>query len=232
MKKVFTLCMALLALSSMPAMAQDDNEEIDNTFQFYHAEINGNDTTWTQLHDGDVYTANVAEEDDFGFAQIMSGLYVRNISSDDATARVHMTIQDLPSGQIQFCMLGQCNMYNKIGEDNAKGGIIPAGNYDDMLLEWTDITSHGTATITLQVNPAVGRTVGFKTNYFDTGVGPKITVNFVYADPTGINSVNADSKNTGKVSAIYNLRGEQLSQLQKGVNIVRYADGTTKKIIE
>lgn len=158
MKKVFTLCMALLALSSMPAMAQDDNEEIDNTFQFYHAEINGNDTTWTQLHDGDVYTANVAEEDDFGFAQIMSGLYVRNISSDDATARVHMTIQDLPSGQIQFCMLGQCNMYNKIGEDNAKGGIIPAGNNDDMLLEWTDITSHGTATITLQVNPAVGRT--------------------------------------------------------------------------
>ena len=65
MKKVFTLCMALLALSSMPAIAQDNNEEIDNTFQFYHAEINGNDTTWTQLHDGDTYTTNAAGYDEY-----------------------------------------------------------------------------------------------------------------------------------------------------------------------
>lgn len=232
MKKVFTLCMALLALSSMPAMAQDNNEEIDNTFQFYHAEINGNDTTWTQLHDGDTYTTNNVGESDWGDLQVLSGLYVRNTSNADATAQVHMTIQSIPSGGIQFCMLGQCATYTTVGDDNAKGGTIPAGYNDDMLLEWSGVESYGTATITLQANPAVGRQVGFNTRYFDTGVGPKITVNFVYADPTGIKSVNADSKNAGKVAAIYNLRGEQLSQMQQGVNIVRYADGTTKKIIK
>lgn len=232
MKKVFTLCMALLALSSMPAMAQDDNEEIDNTFQFYHATINGTDTTWTQLHDGDTYTTNAAGYDEFDVFNIASGLYLRNTSNEDATARVHMTINNLPTGQIQFCMLGECQMYSVLGTDNTKGGTISAGKNYDMRLEWVP-ESYGTATITLQANPAVGRQTGmFNTSYFDTGVGPKITVNFVYADPTGINSVNADSKNTGKVSAIYNLRGEQLSQLQKGVNIVRYADGTAKKIIK
>lgn len=236
MRKLFTLCLALLAISSMPAMAQDsdEEEELDNTFQFVKRTINGTDTTWTVINDGETYNATDVEVDEFtGGAMVMSGLYVRNTSEDDSPARVHLTINSLPSGAIQFCMLGNCAQYRNVDVDNAKAGVIISGKNDDMQLEWLpDENSYGTATVTLQANPAVATSISiFNTTYTDNGRGPKITVNFVNPDPAGISNVNAKAASS-EVAAIYNVRGEQLSSMQKGINIVRYADGTTRKILK
>lgn len=236
MKKFFTLCLALLAISSMPAMAQDNDEEeeLDNTFQFVKRTINGTDTTWTVINDGETYNATEVEVDEWGSTMVLSGLYVHNTSEDDSPARVHLTIDSLPSGAIQFCMLGNCAMPRNVGVDNVKGGTIGAGANDDMMLEWLpDENSYGTATITLQANPATVTMGLFNNTYADIeGVrGPKITVHFVNPDPAGISNVNAKAASS-EVAAIYNVRGEQLSSMQKGVNIVRYADGTTRKILK
>ena len=51
-------------------------------------------------------------------------------------------------------------------------------------------------------------------------------------NPTGIQDVEADKTTEGAVIEVarYNMNGQQISSPQKGVNIIRYSDGTSKKI--
>lgn len=52
------------------------------------------------------------------------------------------------------------------------------------------------------------------------------------SDPTGIIEVEADEPQQHKYPAgIYDLNGRKLQQMQRGVNIVRFEDGTVKKIL-
>ena len=45
--------------------------------------------------------------------------------------------------------------------------------------------------------------------------------------PAGISSVSIDATEEER----FNLRGEKLSAPQRGVNIIRMSDGTTKKVV-
>lgn len=47
----------------------------------------------------------------------------------------------------------------------------------------------------------------------------------------GINGISADGNAASKAVGIYSVNGAKLGTLERGVNIVKYADGTTKKII-
>ena len=47
---------------------------------------------------------------------------------------------------------------------------------------------------------------------------------------TGINSVENAADNT--IEAIYNISGQRINEMQKGVNIVRMSDGTTVKVLK
>lgn len=47
---------------------------------------------------------------------------------------------------------------------------------------------------------------------------------------TGI--ANVQNTRTAKITAIYSLNGTRMNALTRGINIVRYADGTTKKIVK
>ncbi|MGI6222641.1 MAG: Omp28-related outer membrane protein [Prevotella sp.] len=49
-------------------------------------------------------------------------------------------------------------------------------------------------------------------------------------DPTGIQSVTTDAA-SNTVVARYNAAGQQINGPQKGINIIKYADGTSKKVI-
>ncbi len=51
---------------------------------------------------------------------------------------------------------------------------------------------------------------------------------FTTAIPDGIDSISLDSEN---VEGIYSTGGQKLNTIEKGVNIVRYNDGTVKKIL-
>lgn len=52
-----------------------------------------------------------------------------------------------------------------------------------------------------------------------------------YVDPTGISTVNASSASDNTVVARYNAAGQRISSAQPGLNIVKYANGKTAKII-
>ena len=48
---------------------------------------------------------------------------------------------------------------------------------------------------------------------------------------TGVQQLNIDTDKTKRVVARYNLSGQLLQHAERGVNIVKYADGTTRKVI-
>ena len=53
--------------------------------------------------------------------------------------------------------------------------------------------------------------------------------NIVEFDPTGVDAVS--TSNDAKEVSRYNVDGQQLAAPAKGLNIVKYSDGTTKKEI-
>lgn len=54
----------------------------------------------------------------------------------------------------------------------------------------------------------------------------KVTDSFTY-EATGIKSIRIDSQN----AFIYDMRGNRIDQLQRGVNIIRMNDGRTRKVV-
>ena len=54
------------------------------------------------------------------------------------------------------------------------------------------------------------------------------------ADPTGIEGVKEDAGSSKSVTVVacYDLNGKRLSQPQKGLNILKMSDGTTKKVVK
>ena len=48
-------------------------------------------------------------------------------------------------------------------------------------------------------------------------------------DPDAINDVKADERE--KEGICYDAQGRMISKPQKGLNIIRYSDGTTKKVL-
>ena len=63
--------------------------------------------------------------------------------------------------------------------------------------------------------------------YKTTG-GWKDFVNIVEGTPTGITSITTKEE-TSNVS-VYDLNGRRLTEPQKGINIIKMSDGTTKKV--
>ncbi|MCD8290392.1 MAG: hypothetical protein LUC91_02695 [Prevotella sp.] len=49
-------------------------------------------------------------------------------------------------------------------------------------------------------------------------------------ETTGINAISTDMQDK-TVSSYYTIDGKQINAPTKGINIVRYSDGTTKKIM-
>ena len=68
-----------------------------------------------------------------------------------------------------------------------------------------------------------------------TGGGSKAQVHDIYVynkpatDPTGISTV--ESKQSVAADGIYNINGVRMQQLQRGLNIVKTADGQVKKLM-
>jgi hypothetical protein len=46
---------------------------------------------------------------------------------------------------------------------------------------------------------------------------------------TGVETIQTPT--TREIKSIYSMDGRQLNHLQKGINILRYSDGTTKKVV-
>lgn len=228
MKKII-MAMSLALLCAAPLFAQDEEEGegLDKTFIFVKAD-------GTEVPDGAVLNLTDLEESPFGDMQINSGLYVKNTSSTSENINVTLNISSItPKSKIQFCVLMSCTKYGEPGS-YVKSGILRADYTNDLQLEWlpgeeedeaTGETKYlygsGNATLMIEHMDAAGKYV--------VGTGPTVTLNFTYADPTGIKDVDAKAAKT--IVARYNANGQLLTAPQKGLNIVKYADGTSAKVL-
>ncbi len=118
------------------------------------------------------------------------------------------------------------------------GSLTPA--YDDPILEagfeyWTDGGEVVTVVVddedlTATISGLVGDTTytyhSYATTDSGTAYGNDVTFTTL-TDTSGIGSIGLDQT---EVKAIYSTSGQQLNEVQRGVNVVRYSDGSVKKI--
>ena len=88
----------------------------------------------------------------------------------------------------------------------------------------------GKVLITMKATIKDGKMVAELSNiHVFLGEGMDVTAKFESTSATGINSVSTAS---AKVSRIYDLSGRELPAMQKGLNIVKMANGKTVKVIK
>lgn len=237
MKKIFTLCIALFSAVAMFA------QETKGMFEF--ATKDG-----TVVPSGTVITKSDVEdhtdpEEGVDNMQIPTGLFVKPIKTDlngeKLCVKLRVDVEKIDHGSIAFCLLGSCSSARSEGTYESNGGFVE--QLDDLQTEWmigndkeTDKAMYGEATakLTLVVcrKVSLGKD-GFgieQFKYENVGESSTVTVKFVYNEKsTGINGIsNADAT----VVARYAADGTRLSAPQKGLNIVKLANGKTVKYIK
>lgn len=224
MKKLFTFCLSLV----FGGLAFTAQAQVDDVFQFCYED-------GTIVPDGSTVTVNTVETDFFGDPFINSGLFVKNTSSENVFYTLHYSIKECPaeSGGFQICSGGNCKPATTVlGDYEFEGATgIRAGNMDNMMCEWFTKNVTGKCVVECQVyNRGGSRTSDGQGGYTypQNVAGSKITVVFT-TESTGIDGVEAAGSN--EEVARYTLDGRKLSAPQKGVNIVKYADGSTKKVV-
>lgn len=221
MKKLFTLCAAMLMGSAM-AFGQ-----VDQTFQFVDKDGN-------VVADGTTWTVSEKVEDLFSGLMIPSELSVKNTSGEDANVAVDFQVTQISGGAFQICFPTNCQTIKDVTEVEETGTLeMAAGEVKDMATEWvvkpfsSDVEATGTCTATVQLK--VMEQIEGSFRYEVKAYGPKITLVFSNNGTTGIGSVEAVGGK--KVEAYYSLSGRRLSVPQKGLNIVKFADGTARKVV-
>ena len=221
MKKIYTLIAAL-------AFAAGSFAQTDNTFEFVDKDGN-------VVPDGSTITVNEVSDDGMGTPMIKTGLHVVSRSSNKEGVGLVYTLSKMDNGAFAACFPDKCINRDAIGTFDNGTAFMEANENKDFMTEWLPAT-YGTATATFTLSryevvkktvPELGVTieeVGEK-----IADGPTVTVNFVYTDPTAINGVESSSKK--KVVARYNANGQRIAEPQHGLNIVKYSDGTTRKVV-
>ena len=230
MKKIFTLCAALFM--GMAAFAQ-----VDNTFQF--VDVDGN-----EIADGSTWHAFEKTEDIFMGTLVNSGLYVKNTTGEDAFVSVDYQFLQMDGGAFQICYPGSCATKHfdelTIPSEILEGsrGNHLANETMSLQTEWIVKSSpldfehrypeeiEGTCTVSIQLK----RVAGLELDAEVLAYGPKITL-VLHNDGTtqGIEGVDGAAAKTPV--AYYSLDGRRLPVAQKGLNIVKYSDGTTAKVV-
>ncbi len=207
-----------MAFAAVTASADD----IDGTLQFAYSD-------GTVIPDGTELTVKGAVEDEYtGEVQLPSGLYVLNTTDDKVGVGLDLTVSRLDNGVLQYCLLGTCHQTATLLENVSVGtGLLKEGAMDDLMTEYIP-AEYGTCTATLSLSVYEAKTIGVG-NYIDAG--PTITINFVY-DDTSLGITNAETATQSEVTGYYSVSGEKLPAPQKGANIVKYSDGSVKKVIQ
>lgn len=214
MKKLFTLCIALL-FSCVAMNAQN--------FIFVDGEGNTIENGATLTMDQVSYKEDFVFNPDGSYEIIqvpmipLSGVYIKNNSSESQSCKVTYNVTALPNGTFAACCAGNCLNLDSEGtiEKNANAD---AGKTIDISTdtEWVPVAA-GTTTVKISVQ-------GSKSMLPDS----EITVNFVYSS-TSIDGIQNNADN--KVVARYSINGQLLDAPQKGINILKYADGRIEKVI-
>lgn len=225
MKIKTLLATAIMAVCSMNAMAQTDLE----TFQFV-------DKDGKVVADGSEITVYEPETVN-GSVQINSGLFVKNTTGKDQAVGLDLNITNMDNGQFSCCFPSNCRDIFSAGnfvDVNTPGlFLIEEGEQQTLMSEWKP-AAYGKcqAVFQLKVYNVVERDIeGIKiTDLGDfKAYGPKVTINFMYLDPTGVNGV-VDNANA-KVVNRYNAAGMRINSAVRGLNIETLSNGKTIKRI-
>lgn len=203
------------------------NAQVDNTLQF--VDENGN-----IVSNGSTIEGKFEYIDD-GFQQyyqVSTGLYVKNNANTDTGVGVEFTINNIDNGSINCCFPSNCIFTSKTGEYQTENNYLTANETKSFATEWIP-SDYGKCSATfklkvMEMKEEVVFDVPIVTYEFKA-YGPSVTVNFTYDEnSTGIEDITDNNK---KISAYYTLDGKTIKKPQKGVNIVKYSNGKTTKIV-
>lgn len=229
MKRVFIS--AIAALLCIGASAQSDLA----TFQV--VDKNGN-----VVADG--ATLEFSETEGSGSdLMIPTGLSIKNTTGTDQAIGIDIKLSTMDNGEFSCCFPDNCKRINEVGEyiDFNAPGILEADETRPILTEWIpEKEKYGKCTATLQfktyniieVEEKYGNQIVKVTKPGEfKAYAQKITVNFEYKDPAGINDLSSD--NNAKVVSRYNANGTRVSSDFKGLAIEKLSNGKTiKRIIK
>lgn len=221
MKKIFTLCLSMM-MGCMVASAQ---APVDEVFQF--SDSNGN-----VIADGSNITSKEVAYNPMGYYEVSSGVYLKNTSDKVAGMELQVNVKSVTNGDLTICFPMQCVGIG-LGQHTTGFDAIYPGNPRDIMLHLgvADDNAKASAEVEVQiVRYDLDLSSGMPIKGENSYPGSKITVNLVYDGTAGINDVTiaGDSKEVAR----YTLDGRKLSAPQKGINIVKYADGRTVKVVE
>ena len=207
MRKLSTLAL-LLMMGVMSAWSQTGNI-------FYFVDKDGK-----EVPDGTELTITETEDDGWGGVMMKTGLRVKSTQSGTVYGSMVYNVLEMSNGAFQVCFPENCTQTEKTGEYETPAGEVKT---EDIQTEWMAET-YGTAKVTLQPKTYKYNKVTNKWTF--VADGPKITINFIYADPTGI----TNTANNPREVERFALNGHRLAQPQNGINIVKTADGKTHKV--
>lgn len=223
------LFIAALVLTNMTAFAQ-----VDNTLRFVDAAGN-------VVEDGSTVTGILEHMSDplnGEYDQISTGLSVKNTSGEKVGVSVAFNVTRIDNGSFICCYPSQCGEITTPTNSMTTANLVDGNSLKPFATEWVPTPgAYGTkcqATLTLQIyNVQQSVIVGIPVETVGTfkGNGPTITLDLTYNDPTGISGVTVNEDN-GEAT-YFTIDGRKLNAPQKGLNIIRYANGKTiKKIIK
>lgn len=204
MKKLFTLCIALL-FSCVAMNAQ--------TFAFVDAE-------GKIIENGTEIVLNDVEVDDYGDSMIsLCPISVKNVSDKKNACVVAFKVEKLPENtSFGICCGGSCvePITTEGDERSFTQELDPGVSVDLTPSEWYVNGVSGTCVVKISARAE------------NEMLPIELIVRFE-SDATGINGVHDDA--VEKVVARYSINGQLLDAPQKGINILKYADGRIEKVI-
>ena len=158
---------------------------------------------------------------------IETGLYVKNTDDDELSVLVDYQIEEMPNGGFQICFPQNCIPQETTGHWQTPAGILNAGESKPLLSEWLPtLGDYGTARVTYQIIECEWNIVTSK--YEPATEGSKVTVNFVYPDPAGLQGIR---ENKANIVARHSISGQRLDAPRKGINILSLSNGRIIKSI-
>lgn len=213
MKKLSILFLALF----MALMAK---AQVDETFQFV-------DPSGQVLPHNSIVDVITSIPDDFDGMKMIVPLSVKNMSDATAYVRVVYEITSIDNGGFQICFPVTCNLQRSVGTYETASGPMDGGQVKDLQSEWLP-TTNGKCTVVLRLE-LMQLTGQFPKQSFDKlADGPQITVKFNNYATNGIAPVSTQS--SVATAYRYMLDGRRLMSAQRGLNMVRMADGTVRKV--
>ena len=177
--------------------------------------------------------------------QINSGISVQNTSSAAVSVQSQINTTDLPFGQVALCFPGECwvNIGNFTGpypthkptQSNlsadgpwtSAAATIAAGSTSSLQSEWK-LNSLGLSSFNKDTDK------GSVTVTYSLLVGGNAvtTIKVIYTtDQNAATGISDAAANAATTVGYYNAAGQKCTSASNGITIVKYSDGSTRKVI-